>query len=77
MAKIDINAPIRSEPEPDLVVYPGDEPQAAWVRPVGDNVPHGAHLVRTIWVGRTPIGVYVKNVHDDREGVTEPVRTYH
>ena len=64
---------------PCITVYPGGVPQAAWVRPVGDPVPPGAHLVHTIWVGRMPIGVYVKNVRDDREDGHEntTVRSYH
>ena len=53
---------------PTIKVYPGEQPQAAWVRKVGDTIPPGAHQVYTIWVGKTPIGVYVKFVRDDREG---------
>ena len=64
---------------PCITVYPGGVPQAAWIRPVGDPVPPGAHLVHTMFVSRTPIGVYVKNVRDDREDSngTATIRTYH
>ena len=83
MPRIDISAPIVTmcEPEPTLTVYPGTPPLTAtdvWIVERLADAPRDAALVRVVTVTRgVQLLVMVRPRVDDREGVTEPVRTYH